>query len=72
MVNRWKDLLDRVAWTALQAGAAEWVVSGFTFDVATLKVAGGAAAIAAAKVVIAQRTSKSGDGSAIPGGIQDR
>jgi len=71
MLNRWKDLADRASWTALQAGAAQFAIDGFVFSVDTIKVAAAAAAIAAVKVVIAQRTSASGDGSAIPGGIRD-
>ena len=69
MVNKWKDLADRVAWTAVQTFAGVAVVTGFSDWTLTLEAAGAAAAAAALKVVIAQQTSPSGDGSAIPGGV---
>lgn len=68
-VNKWKDLLERVAWTAIQAFAATALVTGFDDWALTLQVAGASAAIAACKVVVAQRVGENNDGAAIPGGI---
>lgn len=65
-VNRLLDFLERVGWTAVQAGAAVLIVSGF--DAEAWKVAATAAGLAALKVLVAQRVGDSGMGDAIPGG----
>lgn len=66
-VNRWVDLIDRVGWTFIQTLAATWIVMGANFDWDVLKAALLAAAISAAKVVIAQRVGNSPIGDAVPG-----
>lgn len=68
-VNKWKDLAERVVWTAIQAFAATALVTGFDDWALTLQVAGASAAIAACKVVVAQNVGDRGDGAAIPGGV---
>jgi len=70
-VNKARDFVERVAWTAIQAFAATAIVTGFDDWALTLKVAGGAAVIAALKVIAAQNVGDSGDGAAIPGGIKE-
>lgn len=66
-VNRLLDFAERVAWTAIQAGAASLLVSGFTGE--AWKIAGAAAAIAALKVIVAQRVGSGDAGAAIPGQV---
>lgn len=68
-VNRVKDFVERVGWTAIQAAAAAALATGFGDWALTGKVAGLAALAAALKVVIAQRAGDTADGSAIPGGV---
>jgi hypothetical protein len=68
-VNRIKDFIERVAWTALQAAAAAALATGFDNWTLTGKVAGLAALAAALKVVIAQNVGARNDGAAIPGGV---
>lgn len=68
-VDCWKDFAERVAWTALQAFAASLLVTGLEDWRTALGIAGTAAALAACKVVVAQRVGDSGDGAAIPGGV---
>lgn len=68
-VNRWKDLLERVAWTAIQALAASILVTGLDDWQTALGIAGAAAALAACKVIVAQRVGENPDGAAIPGGV---
>lgn len=72
-VDKLRDFLERVGWTAIQAFAGSEIVALTTSSVTFvdgLKVAGVAAAIAALKVVTAQNVGSSGDGAAIPGGVQ--
>lgn len=72
-VNKWKDFLDRVGWTALQAaaGAAITALTGANFDWATAgKFVGITTAIAVLKVITAQNAGGNGSGDAIPGGIE--
>ncbi len=69
MVNRWKDLVERVAWTAIQAFAASVLVTGLDDWRTALGIAGTAAALAACKVVVAQQAGDHKDGAAIPGGV---
>jgi len=68
-VNRWLDFLERVIWTAIQAGAATMLATGFDDWQLTLQIAGTAALIAALKVIVAQNTGTGDNGSAIPGQI---
>jgi len=72
VVNRWKDLLDRAGWTAIQASAGAlfvWLTSdGVTWQNGAKAVAV-ATAIAVVKVVLAQRVGDTNDGAAIPGGV---
>lgn len=67
-INRVKDFLERVGWTAIQAGigaALDELTSGHITWRAILY----AALAAALKVVAAQNLGKHPDGAAIPGGI---
>lgn len=71
-VNKWKDFLDRVGWTAIQAaaGAALTELTGASFDWSTAaKFVGITTAIAVLKVITAQNAGGNGSGDAIPGGI---
>lgn len=68
-VNRWLDFVERVAWTAIQAGAAAALATGFDDWNLTLEIAGTAALIAALKVIVAQNTGTGDNGSAIPGQV---
>jgi hypothetical protein len=72
-VDKAKDLIERVAWTFVQAyialGAIDWIAKGINLSlVHELYVSLGAAVAATIKVLLAQRLSSSGDGSALPGG----
>ncbi len=70
-INKWIDLLDRAAWTAIQAslgviagtsiahGGIDWTVVGWSCLVAT--------AAALVKVMAAQQIGDSGLGDAVPG-----
>lgn len=69
-VNRFKDFIERVVWTAVQAAAAAALVSGFDDWNLTAKVAGAAAFAAALKVIVAQQFGDRGSGDAIPGGVE--
>lgn len=51
MNRKYLDLAERVGFTALQAFAAEWLVSS-TLDQRSFKIAGVAAAISAAKCIV--------------------
>lgn len=69
----WKDFLERVGWTAIQATAAAALVVLTTSDIdweTGLKFVGTAVAIAVAKVVIAQQVGDSKTGDAFPGGVK--
>jgi hypothetical protein len=72
VVNKVKDFLERVGWTAIQAAAATALATGFDDWADTGKICGIAALIAALKVVVAQNVGESQDGAAIPGGIRGR
>jgi hypothetical protein len=65
----YKDLIERVGWTAIQAFAASALVVGFT-DLDSLKISGAAAGIAVLKVLVAQNIGDRGSGDAIPGGVK--
>ena len=66
----YRDLIERVGWTAIQAGAAAALATGFDDWLLTAKVAGAAALAAALKVLVAQQTGDRGTGDAIPGGVK--
>jgi hypothetical protein len=70
-VNRWKDFLERVVWTAIQAAAAAALATGFDDWALTLKIAAAAAAAAALKVIVAQQFGDHPTGDAIPGTIYE-
>ncbi len=70
MKLNWKDLVERVGWTAIQASAGavlDLLVSGEV----TARAIGYAVAIATLKVVIAQKVGDNGLGDAIPGGVEE-
>lgn len=74
-VDRVKDFVERVAWTAIQSAAAVLLVELASDDVDwgnALKVAGIASLIAALKVIAAQQWGSNSDGAAIPGGIEKK
>jgi hypothetical protein len=71
-VNKYLDFIERVGWTAIQAGAASFVVTGFDDWKMNLGIAGSAAALAAVKVIVAQRVGSGGAGDAIPGGVIEK
>lgn len=76
-VNRWKDLIERVVWTFIQAyialGALDWIAEGFNADLLhQLYAALGAAVVATIKVLIAQQFGDRNSGDAIPGGVIER
>lgn len=65
-MNKYVDIAERVAWTAIQGFAAEWLVTQ-SLDATTLKVAGLAAIVSAAKCIVATRIGDSDSAAAIPG-----
>lgn len=67
-VNKILDFGERVAWTAIQAFAATAIVTGLDDWQLTLKVAGGAAILAALKVIVGQNIGRDDTGAIIPGG----
>lgn len=68
-INKTKDFVERVVWTAIQAAAAAALATGFDNWTLTGKVVGIAALVAALKVLTAQNVGTRSDGAAIPGGI---
>lgn len=75
VVNKWKDFLERVAWTFFQAeislGLLDWMSKGINLSfVHTVYLSLGAAAAATIKVLLAQNLGQHNDGAAIPGGIE--
>lgn len=70
-VNRVKDFIERVGWTAIQFLAGVFLSWGTTGDPLTWYTFLYAVATAVAKVVIAQRVGKRGSGDAIPGGVEE-
>lgn len=68
-VNKAKDFIERVAWSAVQAAAAAALATGFDNWSLTGKVAGLAAVAAGLKVIVAQNVGTRGSGDAIPGGV---
>jgi hypothetical protein len=71
-VNKWLDLLDRVAWTAIQAAAgatfAALVTEGMSWEAAVVAV-GTATLLAVCKVLVAQRMGTNELGAAVPGNV---
>lgn len=59
------DVAERILWTAAQGFCAEWIVTS-TFDSRSFKVAGVAAAISAAKCVIATKVGSPFSASTVP------
>jgi hypothetical protein len=69
VVNRTKDFIERVGWTAIYGAAAafiEWATGHEPWSWRTYLIAVG---LAVAKVVIAQRVGTRNSGDAIPGGV---
>ena len=66
-INRWVDLLDRMAWTFVQAAAGALLVLGFDDWKAAGAAAAVAGAIAAIKTAAAQQVGGSPLGDAVPG-----
>lgn len=74
-VDKTKDLVERVAWTFIQAyialGALDWLSNGVNLSLAhELYASLGAALAATIKVFIAQNVGTRGSGDAIPGGVE--
>ena len=72
-VNRWKDFLERVAWTAIQAAAAATLTALALDDVTWqegITFVGIATLAAACKVTVAQQVGDRGSGDAFPGGVE--
>jgi hypothetical protein len=71
-VNQLKDFIERVGWTALQAGVgfalASW--QGGPLDSTFWNGLLYAVGIAALKVIAAQQVGTRGSGDAIPGGVE--
>jgi hypothetical protein len=68
-VNKTKDFIERVAWTAIYAAAAAALGTDFSNWALTGKIIGIAALTAALKVIVAQQFGTRGSGDAIPGGV---
>lgn len=71
-INKWLDLLDRVGWTAVEAGsgATLTVLTGATLGWrAGLTMIGATTLTAVVKVVLAQRTGSNALGSLVPGEV---
>jgi hypothetical protein len=68
-VTRALDLLERTAWTAVQAFLAVWIVNGDNlWSVDAALVAGTAAAIAAAKCLLAFQIGSPNTAATLPAG----
>ncbi len=68
-VNKTRDFIERVSWTAAQAAAGallDYLASGSV----TWRGALYAAGFAAIKVLAAQQVGSRGSGDAIPGGVE--
>lgn len=63
------DIAERVIWTGLQGGIAAWVALG-DFSATTLKVAGVAALVSAAKCILATRVGDDDSAAALPGSLE--
>ena len=72
-IDKVKDFIERVGWTAIQAGAGAAIVALTSSDLSWqdgAKMVGAAAAIAGLKVFSAQQFGTRGSGDAIPGGVE--
>ncbi|HVL53949.1 MAG TPA: hypothetical protein VM344_06775 [Vitreimonas sp.] len=69
-VNRMLDFVERVGWTAIQAAAGA-LLDVLTTGELTWRAVGYAVAIAALKVIVAQRFGDTPTGDAIPGRVID-
>lgn len=72
-VNRLRDFVERVGWTAVQAsaGAGLTALTDDSLDWNTgLRFVGITTAIAVLKVITAQQVGSRGSGDAIPGGVE--
>lgn len=68
-MSRYLDLLERTAWTAVQAFLAVWIVTDADpFGPTALKVAGMAAVIAAAKSLLAFQVGSPNTAATLPAG----
>ena len=68
-VNRWKDWIERVGWTAIYGAAGAFVSWAATGDPWSWRTFAVGLVVAVAKVTLAQRTGTRGSGDAIPGGV---
>jgi hypothetical protein len=68
-IDKIRDFVERVVWTAIQSAAATAIATGFDDWSLTAKVVGIAALVSALKVIAAQNVGTHSDGAAIPGGI---
>lgn len=70
----WKDFIERVGWTAIQATAGAALVVLTTDNIIwgdAIKFVGVAVAVAVVKVVIAQQAGDTSTGEAFPGGVTE-
>lgn len=65
MRGRYADLAERVAWTAVQGFAAEWLVTQ-SLDAQTVQLAGVAALVAVAKCLLAFRVGSPNTAATLP------
>lgn len=75
MSINWRDFLERVGWTAIQATAGATLVVLTTDNIIwgdALKFVGVTVGIAVFKVILAQQTGDRGSGDAFPGGTQPK
>lgn len=71
----WRDLLERVGWTAIQATAGAGVVVLMSDNIIwgdAIKFVGVTVGIAVFKVILAQQTGTRGSGDAFPGGTEPK
>jgi hypothetical protein len=72
-IDKLRDFIERVSWTAIQTAAAAAITAlsspDLTWDTG-LKFVGTAAALAVLKVLAAQNIGSTGNGDAIPGGVE--
>lgn len=72
-VNKFKDFVERVGWTAIQAASAAVLTALSSPDLTWetgFKFVATATAVAVLKVVVAQQVGDRGSGDAIPGGVE--
>lgn len=70
-INKDKDFIERVGWTAIQVAGGLLLTDLESGHIIIWQAILQAAALAALKVIIAQRVGQHPDGSAIPGGVID-